>query len=191
MPTSLSMAIPMPPPPPINSSITDKDKDDTVKEEPSKNMFAGFKEYYSKFYEEFKKNKDDNQPTQQVTILPPKNEEVIVEEQYVQPYGEWEDVDEEEEAEKNAPAVLVEDNFTSNDKYFQRRKPVKSNYSDSDEEVDSTLKSLESKDYTEKPLFSDDEDEDVKKPVVFKKRKRKPSTNMRKRRAISVADLEN
>lgn len=178
MPTSLS-SIPLPPPPPLPSSSSVENKD---KEQPE-NMFAGFKEYYKKFYEEFKKNKTSGETEGENTSNVEQEEEIPL-----QPYGEWEDVDTKEEAIINSKPVLVEDSFTKQDQYFARRKPVRSNFEDSDDE-DSQLASLESKDCSENPLFSDDEDNNNVK-VVFKKRKRKAtsSTQMRKRRAISLDD---
>lgn len=157
--------------------------------------FTSFQDFYKQFYQQYQKQQSGN--TQEASDGDVKKEEVAAKGEAVKeeiaikeedpvpehipvdqedghPYGKWVTVVRQEEEAKNAPVTLVEDEFTKNDPYFQRRQNAlasQSNLQDSDEETDDRqLSLLEKKDTSAR--YEEESDEDApKKPVTFKKKK--------------------
>ena len=146
---------------------------------------SDFKEFYKNFYEQFKKGKDVATIAAEIEVQSEVNE---VEEEIVEnPYGEWVEVNMEEEAARNMPVTLVQDDFTESDPYHNTRRAEQRLYDSDDEEQDKDINILENKDSSAQTLFGDSSDEDISKPVVFKKRKRKADKKggIRKRPTLS------
>lgn len=156
---------------------------------------SDFKEFYKKFFAQHQQGKSVEDIAKSLEIEDNEsNDKEEVQEDVVEedgdPYGEWEEVVREVEDAKNQPITLVEDSFTQADPYLQRRKfRNQVSYEDSDdEEQDKDISALESKDTSTNSLYGDSSDEeDLSKPVVFKKRKRKADKkgNIRKRRTLT------